>query len=150
MNTDEAKKFLKSLEGEWSTASEGPVGMAGTTKNVAVGEYALALDSIANVQGAEIHGHLLLNLDEAGGEFHAVGVNSRINSMTQMRGKLGAANIMVLEYEGRAPGESADTKVPYRDVTTVESKDRYTVMSCAKGKADDWVPFLRITNDRIK
>ena len=43
MTVADAKDFLKSLEGQWKSVADGPTKMFGASKNVAVGEYWLAL-----------------------------------------------------------------------------------------------------------
>lgn len=149
MTAADAKEFLKSLEGQWKSVADGPAQVTGASKNVAVGEYWLALDSVADLPTGTLHGHLLLGFDPAGSEFNAAGVNSLTNSMTRMTGKLESPTRLVLQYEGAAPGDPSSKKVAYRDVTTVESEDRYTVTSHLKNEDGAWVRIMSITNERV-
>ncbi len=149
MTVADAKAFLKSLEGQWKSVADGPTQMFGASKNVAVGDYWLALDSVADLTAGNVHGHLLLGFDPAAKGFNAAGVNSLTNSMIRMTGELESPTRLVLQYEGAAPGDPSSKKVAYRDVTTVEGEDRYTVTSHLENEDGAWVQIMSITNERV-
>jgi hypothetical protein len=149
MSTQNAYTFLKSLAGSWRDISQNDDNMKGVSENKLIGENWLALDTVAEMRGNQIHGRLLLGYDVAKGRFVGAGVNSAAASMTHMEGWLETPATLVLEYLGPGQGDDHGKMVPFRDITRVESPERYRCTSLAKSRDGEWIPYFETVHNRV-